>query len=454
MNDPQIFVPLMSGMNGLVLSVAIIVLWFRHRQKHILWLGLSFLLLGLALATTALVSGTTAEPWRNFVGPLTVVASMVLLAGGCIGQTGRQISGHILLLIGAGYLGGILIVAEIYQVHTISFHPSLFGIVYIVISYYYFANYRGPADFFLAILFVIRAGMMLPWFWLEWSARHLIQSMDPVMMLAIGLALIVNQLSLANRQLARQAIELAELNRQIRQKHEAALFANKAKSDFLANMSHELRTPLNAIIGFADMISSRIFGDTTERYVEYGKDIGNAGNHLLRIINDVLDMSRIEAGRTEVHPAKVSVPEIVDSALNLTRHQGGAKEIAIAVEIAETAGEITTDPQLLKQVLINLLSNAFKFTTDGGSVGIRVLDSSGRLEFRVSDNGKGIAPADLENIFQPFGVAGTVEARTHGGIGLGLSITAKLVHLLNGEIGISSELGEGTTVSFRLPRTL
>lgn len=452
MTNPQFYIPLSSGLNALVLSVAIIVLWLRHRQRHILWLGSSFLLLGFAMTAFPLLSGGLAEMWRAFLGPAILVSSMILLAGGCIGQAGRQVWGGWLLLSGTAYLGGVLIVVKVFQVHSVTFNPSLFGIVYLVISYFFFASYRGPIDFFLAILFVIRAGLMLPWFWLDWPARHLIQAIDPGMMLAIGLALIINQLSLANRQLARQAIELSELNRQIRQKHEAALLANKAKTDFLANMSHELRTPLNAIIGFADMIANRVFGSNVDRYVDYGGDIRSAGNHLHRIINDVLDMSRIEAGRTEVHPEKVDIRCVLDSALTLTRHQGDTRKIGVDVDIDDGAAEIETDPQLLKQVLINLLSNAFKFTADGGHVGVSVSTAGGRIEFRVSDDGVGIPASDLENIFQPFGVTGVVEARTHGGIGLGLSITSKLVHLLKGEIGIESEVGRGTTVRFSLPR--
>jgi cell cycle sensor histidine kinase DivJ len=223
-----------------------------------------------------------------------------------------------------------------------------------------------------------------------------------------------------------------------------------SKSRFLANMSHELRTPLNAIIGFSDIMRSRLFGPMPERYAEYAGLIHESGGHLLDLINDVLDMSKIEADRYALSLEEFDAREAVSAALRLTRLQADTAKIALRGVLPPTALDVNADRRALKQIVLNLVSNSLKFTPTGGQVNVLVRQKGTLLELIVADTGVGIAPADLERLGRPYEQAGGMEQRQLG-TGLGLSLVRAFAELHGGRMVIKSILGEGTVVTVELP---
>ncbi|HYE46339.1 MAG TPA: HAMP domain-containing sensor histidine kinase [Caulobacter sp.] len=222
------------------------------------------------------------------------------------------------------------------------------------------------------------------------------------------------------------------------------------KSRFLANMSHELRTPLNAIMGFSDIMRSRLFGPMPEKYGEYSGLVHEAGSHLLDLINDVLDMSKIEADRFELSREPFDAREAVSAALRLMRLQADGAGVQLRGILPAGPLEIDADRRALKQIVLNLVSNALKFTPKGGSVTVTAHGFEGVFELVVSDTGVGISPEDLERLGRPYEQAGDSDRRAMG-TGLGLSLVRSFAELHGGEMAIESTLGEGTTVTIRLP---
>jgi signal transduction histidine kinase len=246
------------------------------------------------------------------------------------------------------------------------------------------------------------------------------------------------------------AIENARLFREIEDKSRQLEVASQHKSEFLANMSHELRTPLNAIIGFSEVLSERMFGDLNEKQEEYLKDIYASGTHLLSLINDILDLSKIEAGRMELELTDFDLPTALDSALTLVRERAGRRGIALQMNVDGRLGQIQADERKVRQVVLNLLSNAIKFTPEGGRIEVAALPKDGLVEISVSDTGIGIAPEDQEKIFEEFRQVGTAAKKVEG-TGLGLTLCRKFVELHGGRIWVKSELGVGSTFTFTLP---
>jgi signal transduction histidine kinase len=232
-----------------------------------------------------------------------------------------------------------------------------------------------------------------------------------------------------------------------------AELANRAKSDFLANMSHELRTPLNAIIGFSELLGSEHLGPMRNaRYLEYSHDIHTSGHHLLSIINDVLDMSKIEAGKLEIHEADVAVGPLLGAVARMVRERAREARVELIAEPPEQELVFWADQRAMRQCLLNLVSNAVKFSNEGGRVVVEAaLDASGSVVFSVSDDGIGMSPADLERALQPFGQAQAATTRAHGGTGLGLPITKGLVEAHGGTLEISSSPGHGTRIRVHMP---
>jgi signal transduction histidine kinase len=244
--------------------------------------------------------------------------------------------------------------------------------------------------------------------------------------------------------------ELQASNREIAEKSRQIEIASQHKSEFLANMSHELRTPLNAIIGFSEVLTERMFGDLNEKQEEYLKDIYASGTHLLSLINDILDLSKIEAGRMELELTDFDLPQAIDNALILVRERAGRRGIALEHSVDERLGEIRGDERKVKQVLLNLLSNALKFTPEGGRVDVQVGIVGGMAEISVTDTGVGIAPEDQGAIFEEFRQVGTAEKKAEG-TGLGLTLCRKFVELHGGRIWVKSQLGLGSTFTFSIP---
>ncbi|HTS22787.1 MAG TPA: GAF domain-containing protein [Casimicrobiaceae bacterium] len=247
------------------------------------------------------------------------------------------------------------------------------------------------------------------------------------------------------------AIQNARLFREIEVKSRELETASRHKSEFLANMSHELRTPLNAIIGFSEVLSERMFGEINDKQAEYLSDILESGRHLLSLINDILDLSKIEAGRMELEAADFDLPAAIENALILVRERAQRRAIGLGRTIDERVGKIHGDERKVKQVLLNLLSNALKFTPEGGRVEVRAAVRDGVAEVSVADTGVGIAPQDRDAVFEEFRQVGTAEKKVEG-TGLGLAISRKFIELHGGRIWVESEIGKGSTFTFTLPR--
>ncbi|MBI3742217.1 MAG: PAS domain S-box protein [Chloroflexi bacterium] len=229
--------------------------------------------------------------------------------------------------------------------------------------------------------------------------------------------------------------------------------ANRAKSEFLANMSHELRTPLNGIIGFSEFLFDGKAGALNAQQKEFLQDILNSGQHLLQLINDVLDLSKVEAGKMELLPETFAVRKALDEVVSVVNALAKKKRIEIVREVAAQSEQVTLDQQKFKQILYNLLSNAVKFTNEGGRVQVKIAPQSGdRIQLQVRDNGIGIKPEDLPKLFKEFQQLDSSLARRYGGTGLGLALTKKLVELHQGEIQIESVPDVGSTFTIILPR--
>jgi signal transduction histidine kinase len=247
------------------------------------------------------------------------------------------------------------------------------------------------------------------------------------------------------------AIQNARLFREVEVKGRALEQASRHKSEFLANMSHELRTPLNAIIGFAEVLAERMFGDINDKQAEYLGDILESARHLLALINDVLDLSKVEAGRIELDLAEFDVARALANTLLLVRERAQRRDVALLSEIAPDLGSIVADERKVKQVLLNLLSNALKFTPAGGAISVRARGSVDDVEISVSDTGVGISAADQALVFEEFRQVGAADRKVEG-TGLGLAISRRFVELHRGSIRVESALGQGATFAIRLPR--
>ncbi|HUQ24856.1 MAG TPA: ATP-binding protein [Burkholderiales bacterium] len=247
------------------------------------------------------------------------------------------------------------------------------------------------------------------------------------------------------------AIENVRLFREIQDKSRQLEIANKHKSDFLANMSHELRTPLNAIIGFSEVLSERMFGELNEKQADYMKDIHESGKHLLSLINDILDLSKIEAGRMDLEVSSFNLPAALSNAMTLVRERAQRHGIALDLQIDKHLAEFNADERKFKQILLNLLSNAVKFTPDGGRVDVSAKLNGKAAEFAVRDTGIGIAAEDQEKVFAEFVQVGRDYTRKAEGTGLGLALTKRFVELHGGEIRLESAPGKGSTFTFTLP---
>ena len=234
---------------------------------------------------------------------------------------------------------------------------------------------------------------------------------------------------------------------------DAAELANRAKTTFLANMSHELRTPLNAVIGFAELITLQINGPIgSERYLEYARDISASGEHLLKVINDILDLTRIEAGGMKLDDEPVNCADLISSSLRFIRDQAARAGLAVAVAAAENLPSLRGDPRKLRQVLINLLSNAVKFTPRGGRIVVDAArEADGGILLRVRDTGIGMAALDIALALTPFKQIDSSLARKYEGAGLGLPLARNLMEMHGGTLEVTSEPGQGTIVTCRFP---
>jgi two-component system, NtrC family, sensor kinase len=246
------------------------------------------------------------------------------------------------------------------------------------------------------------------------------------------------------------AIENVRLFNELEVANRELQAASQHKSEFLANMSHELRTPLNAVIGFSDVLLQQMFGELNAKQDEYLKDISASGQHLLSLINDILDLSKIEAGHMELVQAPFHLPTALDNAVILVRERAARHGIALELDLDPRLAEVVGDERKVKQVVLNLLSNAVKFTPEMGRIRLRAGERDGAVEIAVTDTGVGIAPEDQQAIFEEFRQVGSEERRREG-TGLGLALAKKFVELHGGRIWVESQLGRGSTFTFTLP---
>jgi signal transduction histidine kinase len=285
---------------------------------------------------------------------------------------------------------------------------------------------------------------------ISWSLIGPVRQMD-VRFNEIAAGDFTKQVSVPNRdELGALAANLNHMSNEVGRLYHQLETANQHKSEFLANMSHELRTPLNAIIGFSEVLKERIFGELNDKQAEYVDDIHTSGHQLLSLINDILDLSKIEAGRMDLELSDFDLRAALQSALTLVRERATRHGIALNIEIADGVGTIVADERKVRQVVLNLLSNAVKFTPAGGQVALRAWPVDSGVEVSVADTGIGIAPADQAAVFEEFRQVGD-SALKHEGTGLGLALAKRFVELHGGTIRVESAMGEGTTFTFSLP---
>jgi signal transduction histidine kinase len=258
------------------------------------------------------------------------------------------------------------------------------------------------------------------------------------------------QLEVPNRdEIGALAADVNRMSDELQRLYQELETASRHKSDFLATMSHELRTPLNAIIGFSEVLHEQMFGELNERQLAYVDDVLAAGKHLLSLINDVLDLAKIEAGKMELELSEVAIPEVLRSAVSMhsERASRGGVELSLTTEPEEIT--ISADGRRVRQIVFNLVSNAVKFTPAEGRVDVSARLDDGQVEIAVADTGPGIAPEELETIFEEFKQA--TDAKRAEGTGLGLPLSRKLVELHGGRLWVESAAGNGSTFRFTLP---
>jgi signal transduction histidine kinase len=245
------------------------------------------------------------------------------------------------------------------------------------------------------------------------------------------------------------ALQNAQLYRELKQRSAELEVASRHKSEFLASMSHELRTPLNAVLGFSEVLLERMFGDLNERQEEYLRDIHGSGTHLLELLNEILDLSKVEAGRMELEYTTFPLRRVLDNTASMLRERAAAQGVELRVEVAPGVDEVYADELRLKQVVLNLMTNAVKFTDNGGSVLVRAARSGADIQITVTDTGRGVPPEDRERIFESFQQGGRGPSQEEG-TGLGLTLSRRIVDLLGGRMWLDSEVGVGSTFGFSL----
>jgi signal transduction histidine kinase len=292
--------------------------------------------------------------------------------------------------------------------------------------------YANPLTIGLVVMLV--GGMAL--------ARHLTDS---------ALARAEEQTRLVEQERAGLAARVAERTRELESANARLRQANQMKDAFLSSVSHELRTPLNVILGSVELLQDEIYGPLIERQQRALGTVEESGRQLLSLINDILDLAKMEAGRFDVTFDMVSVSDVFRQCARMIQPQAERKGLSVELEIAPDVGMIVSDPQRLRQILLNLLSNAVKFTPEGGAIGVRARRGDGAVDLTVWDTGIGISEADQELLFQPFRQIDGRLARRYEGTGLGLALVSQLVALHEGSVSVESAPGKGSSFTVRLP---
>src|SRR4029078_7799800 len=259
-----------------------------------------------------------------------------------------------------------------------------------------------------------------------------------------------SHVKVSNRdELGSLAANLNRMNDELGRLYEELEAASRHKSEFLAWMSHELRTPLNAIIGFSQVLKQQMYGPLNDRQAEYVDDVLSSGQHLLNLINDILDLAKVEAGRMELQPSTFDLSEVLENAASMVRERATRQGTSLTVAVDASVGDMEGDERKVKQILFNLLSNAVKFTPSGGKVTIAARTADEQVVISVHDTGIGISAEEQEKIFEEFYQVGA--SRTQEGTGLALALTRRLVELHHGRLVVESEPGVGSTFTATMP---
>jgi signal transduction histidine kinase len=312
------------------------------------------------------------------------------------------------------------------------------------------SSYERSRNLFIGVAAGAIVLALLLGFVLSWSLIGPIQRID-TRLAAIARGNFSEHVDVTNRdELGALAANVNQMNDELRRLYRELETASQHKSDFLASMSHELRTPLNAIIGFSQVLHEGMVGEVNEKQKEYLEDILSSGNHLLSLINDVLDLSKVEAGQVGLDVSPFSLQEALESGVVMVRERATTHGVQVTLAGNSDVNVVEGDERRVRQVIFNLLSNAVKFTPAGGHVDVRALQVNGEVRVSVADTGPGIAAEDLERIFEEFQQTDTgLEQRE--GTGLGLALSKRLVELHGGRLWVDSELGSGSTFVFTLP---
>jgi signal transduction histidine kinase len=310
--------------------------------------------------------------------------------------------------------------------------------------------YENSRDLFIAVAAGGIVLALLLGFAFSWSLIGPIQRIDE-RLAATASGDFAGHVDVSNRdELGALAANVNRMNDQLRRLYKELETASQHKSEFLANMSHELRTPLNAIIGFSQVLREGMAGSVNEKQKEYLDDILSSGNHLLSLINDVLDLSKVEAGQVELEVAPFSLQEALERGVVMVRERATKDGVKVTLAATPDPDIVAGDERRIRQVIFNLLANAVKFTPAGGSVDVRAARVNGEVRVSVSDTGPGVAAADIERIFEEFQQSDAGLEQLDG-TGLGLALSKRLVELHGGRIWAESELGRGSTFVFTLP---
>jgi signal transduction histidine kinase len=311
-------------------------------------------------------------------------------------------------------------------------------------------SYAGSRNLFIGVAAGTVFLALLLGFVLSWSLIAPIQRIR-TRLAAIASGDFSGRVEVPNRdELGELGRNVNRMNEELQRLYRELESASQHKSEFLANMSHELRTPLNAIIGFSQVLRERMFGDINEKQAEYLDDILSSGNHLLSLINDVLDLSKVEAGQVELEVVTFSLRDALERGMVMIRERATKNGVGLGLELDPAAELVEGDERRIRQVIFNLLSNAVKFTPPGGRVDLRSAQLDGEVRVSVVDTGPGVAPEDQERIFGEFQQTETGAGQREG-TGLGLALSKRLVELHGGRIWVDSELGQGSTFTFTLP---
>ncbi|WP_323796677.1 HAMP domain-containing sensor histidine kinase [Nisaea sp.] len=452
-----------SALTTLTVGFAFLVLWRNTRLNSVLYFGLSFSTLGAVIFYITVCKYLDFFPYRDILGAGGGIVSSVFLLSGCLSRYQIATPWRPILGIAAIAWISVQLINSYANVLGISYVPGLVGLVSFGCGTIMLLKSRGRGGKVVGLLLFVRSALLIPWpFFFYPKFINLILALDQIMIFLIGLSLLVIELLRARAELAEANLSLREqahaleiANEKLGVERQLAVSASNAKSAFLANMSHELRTPLNAIMGFSEIIAQSPAEQMAERYTGYGKDIHQAACVLLDFVDQVLELSRIEANRIDFNPETLDVEVLVSTAINAARLKAGSSPAEIIRYFEEGTGSVEGDENLLKQALSGILIRALRFTGTRGSVHVSAGPKpEDAVHIEVKDSGPRLSDTQVADAFNPFNITNASVTQVGGGIDLSLPLAKRFVEAHGGEISIDNKMENGTIVSINLPRRL